>query len=940
VMLRESAMGFERCIQAMRMRVHVLFQRDAVDRELENELAYHVEMKTEENIARGMSRDEARRAALIDAGGIEVAKENCRETRGVNWIHDLGQDLRFGLRMMRKNLGFTAVAVLTLALGIGANTAIFSVINAMLLKTLPVKEPKQLVMLNWASANGWPGEDLIYNAAGSWNQEKSGRLVCWSFPYYVYQQIVERNQAFSNVAAVAGNGSALSVAYGGEPAQADGQYVSGSFFATLGVRAVAGRMFDESDDRLGATPAVVLGYGYWQRRFGGDVGIVGRMIEINGAPATVEGVSEPGFFGIQPGRSVDVWLPLHAQLQLEPNSPPPPPGKQAGSPWVFEGHDTWWLVLVGRLKSGVSEQQADAELKVIFQQAIAGDLKSGDPADKIPHLGTQPGGKGMGNQRFGLTTPLFLLMGVVGLVLLIACINIANLLLARGAARQKEIAVRLAVGARRGRLVRQLLTESVMLAGTGAAAGMLLALWGTRILLLLMGSGGTAIALDVAPDVRVLSFTAGLALVAGVLFGLSPALRATRVDLTPSLRESGGAFGSGRGYGARIGLGGALVIAQVSLSLVLLVGAGLFIRTLVNLQHASTGFNTQNLLLFGVDATHAGYAGARLADFYEELERRIEALPGVRSVSASHSTLIGGGGNFQMLQIPGYMAKARENVGAAINWVGPNFFRTMGIPFALGRDIAESDTSDAPKVIVVNEQFVRQFFSGANPLGRHITLGKKTDVEIVGVVSDAKYFDLRSAAPATIYPPWVQESNLNTALHFEVRTAADPRGLMSSVQQLMAAMDKKVSAYDMKTEVEQIDQSLFATRILAELTSFFGALAALLASVGLYGVMAFGVSRRTREIGVRVALGASRGEIVGMVVREMFVLVAMGLGIGVAAALGASRLIASFLYGVTPSDPFTCAAVCAVLAGVALAACVVPAHRASLVDPMVALRHE
>ena len=933
-------MGFERWIQAMRMRVHVLFQRDAVDRELENELAYHVEMKTEENIARGMSRDEARRAALIDSGGIELAKENCRETRGVNWIHDLGQDLRFGLRMMRKNLGFTAVAVLTLALGIGANTAIFSVINAMLLKTLPVKEPKQLVMLNWASANGWPGEDLIYNAAGSWNQEKSGRLVCWSFPYYVYQQIVERNQAFSNVAAVAGNGSALSVAYGGEPAQADGQYVSGSFFATLGVRAVAGRMFDESDDRLEATPAVVLGYGYWQRRFGGDVGIVGRMIEINGAPATVEGVSEPGFFGIQPGRSVDVWLPLHAQLQLEPNSPPPPPGKQAGSPWIFEGHDTWWLVLVGRLKSGVSEQQADAELKVIFQQAIAGDLKSGDPADKIPHLGTQPGGKGMGDQRFGLTTPLFLLMGVVGLVLLIACINIANLLLARGAARQKEIAVRLAVGARRGRLVRQLLTESVMLAGIGAAAGMLLALWGTRILLLLMGSGGTAIALDVAPDVRVLSFTAGLALVAGVLFGLSPALRATRVDLTPSLRESGGAFGSGRGCGARIGLGGALVIAQVSLSLVLLVGAGLFIRTLLNLQHASTGFNTQNLLLFGVDATHAGYAGARLADFYEELERRIEALPGVRSVSASHSTLIGGGGNFQMLQIPGYMAKPRENVGAAINWVGPNFFQTMGIPFALGRDIAESDTSDAPKVIVVNEQFVRQFFSGANPLGRHITLGKKIDVEIVGVVSDAKYFDLRSAAPATIYPPWVQESNLNTALHFEVRTAADPRGLMSSVQQLMAAMDKKVSAYDMKTEVEQIDQSLFATRILAELTSFFGALAALLASVGLYGVMAFGVSRRTREIGVRVALGASRGEIVGMVVREMFVLVAMGLGIGVAAALGASRLIASFLYGVTPSDPFTCAAVCAVLAGVALAACVVPAHRASLVDPMVALRHE
>jgi predicted permease len=932
-------MQFERWFQAMRMRLRALFRREAADRELDDELAYHVERKTEENVARGMSATEARRAALVDAGGIELAKENCRQTRGVNWIYDFGRDVRFGLRAMAKNPGFTAVAVLTLALGIGANTAIFSVINAMLLKALPVKEPNQLVVLNWA-AHGWPSETLIYNAAGSWTEDKSGRLTCTSFPYFVYEQIAVQNRVFSGVAAESGNGSQLSVGYGGRPGRADGEFVSGSYFETLGVRAAAGRTFDESDDRLEASPQAVLGYGYWQQRFGGDTGIVGRTIGVNGVPVTVAGVSQPGFFGMQPGRSVDVWLPLHAQPQIEPSSPPPPPGKDAGSPWMFVGHDTWWLVVIGRLRPDLSEQQAAAGLEVIFQQSIASDVKPGDPADKIPHLGVQPGGRGLDDSRRAFVTPLFVLMAVVGLVLLIACINIANLLLARGTARQREIAVRLAVGARRGRLVRQLLTESVMLAGIGAVAGLLLAFWGTRILLALIGSGGTAVALDVSPDPRVLGFTAGLALLAGVLFGLSPALRATRVDLTPSLKESSAdAFGAARGRGKRLRLGGALVIAQVSLSLVLLLGAGLFIRTLVNLEKANTGFDTRNLLLFGIDGAQAGYTGERLAQFYQELERRLAALPGVRSVGTSHSTLIGGGGNFQLMQIPGYVPKAGENEGAAINWVGPNFFRAMGIPFALGRDIAESDTSEAPRVVVVNERFVRQFFGGVNPIGRHVVLGKKNDVEIVGVVSDAKYFDLRNEPPATIYPPWMQDSGL-AALHFEVRTAGDPRGFAAAAMRTAQEMDRSLTLYDVKSQVEQIDQSLFQERLFAELTSFFGALAALLASVGLYGVMAFGVSRRTREIGVRMALGASRGEIVGMVVRETFVLVAIGLAIGVAAALGASRLIVSFLYGVRPSDPYTCAAVCAVLACVALAACVVPARRAMRVDPMVALRHE
>jgi predicted permease len=938
-------MNIERWIYALKMRLRSVFQREGADRELDEELGYHVEMKTEENMAKGMTRDQARRAALIDAGGIDQAKEKCRETRGVNWINDLAQDLRFGLRMMRNNPGFTAVAVLTLALGIGANTAIFSVIDAVMLKTLPVRNPQQLALLDWTS-HADP-DTLVQSLSGWWTHDGTGGMTCTSFSYPIYEQIAARNQVFSSLTAVAGNGSELNVSYNGQPGRADGQLVSGTFFSTLGVQPVIGRALGPDDDRAEASPAAVISYGYWQQRFGGDSGIAGRAINVNGLTLTIVGVSAAGFYGIQPGRAVDVWLPLHLQPQVEPRWSPAPrvaPNNAMSIPVsLFDSHDDWWVLLIGRLKQGTSDAQASADLGVILQQAIAGDVTPSTKAESIPHAGLMEGSRGLDYSRRRFSKPLFVLMIVVGLVLLIACINIASLLLVRGTSRQKEIAVRLAVGARRTRLVRQLLTESVLLAGFGGVAGLVLAFWGTDLLMILIQSGNESLHLNVAPDLRVFGFTAAASALAGVLFGLSPALRATRVELTPSLKESAGetaAMARGRTR-LRLQLSGALVVAQVSLSLVLLVGAGLFVRTLANLEHVDAGFDEQNLLLFGIDPTQDGYKGERLTEFYRQLTQRIEALPGVRGVSVSRSTLIGGGGNFQLLRIQGYTPKHGEPSGAAVNWVGPKFLETLGIPLVLGREINEGDTATGPRVAVVNEQFARQFFGGGDPIGRRFTRGlSKDEIEIVGMTRNSKFFDLRGDAPATLYLPWVQYPDLNGAMHFEVRTAGNPTALVGEVRRVAQDMDGNLALYGVKSQMEQVDQSLFQERLFAQLTSFFGALAAVLASIGLYGLMAFAVSRRTREIGIRMALGASRREIAQMVMRETFALLGVGIAIGIAAALGASRLIASLLYGVAPTDPYTCIAVSFLLAIVALLACYVPARRAMCIDPMSALRHE
>ena len=917
-------------------------RRTAWEQDLNEELRSHIEYRIEDLMRAGLIREEAERQAHIEFGTRETYKEQCREAHGLRWLDELRQDLLYAVRVFRRNPGFTAVAVLSLALGIGGNTAIFSLIDAVLFKMLPVQNPQQLVLLDWTS-QGSPAGGLMYSMSGNMSQDKFGRMISTSFSYPAYEQIRTRNDVFSGVLALAAMSSELTVAYKGQLNRANGGLVSGTFFSTLGVQPALGRTLTLEDDCIGASPAAVISYGYWERRFGHDPAIVGRTITINSVPFTVVGVSPPEFYGIQPGLAAEVWLPLHSQPQVEPRWWP---ARAVGA--VFAERKYWWVLIMGRLKPGVTEKEARARADVIFQQAIAADIRPAAKPESIPHVGLESGSQGLAYLRSQFSKPLFFLMGVVGLVLFICCANIANLLLVRSLSRQKEIAMRLAVGAGRSRLIRQLLTESVLLAGLGGVVGLMLAFWGTHLLVAFMASGRQPITLSVAPDARLLGFTAVVSVLTGVLCGLSPALRSTRVDLTPALKESprtwqGPALGQ---HGLRLGFGRTLVVTQVALSFLLLMGAVLFVRTLTNLENTNAGFDRQNLLLFCIDPTEDGYKGQRLAEFYQELARRLSALPGVQSVSMSVLRLMGDDRNINDLRISGYTPKAGEVSGRLqtyMNMVGPKFFETMGIPVVLGRPISEGDRAGAPKVAVVNEKFVHQFLGDGNPLGRRFGFGGEStarDFEIVGVVGDAKYTDLRTEVPPTVYLSYLPQIDWMGPMHFAVRTAGNPLDLVSAVRRVAQEMDRNLAPYEVKSQVEQIDESLFQERLFARLTSFFGALAASLACVGIYGVMAFAVTRRTREIGIRMALGASRGEITTMVLSETFTLVGIGIVIGIVLALGASRLISTWLYGLKPTDPLTLTMAALLMVAAAVFAGYFPSRRAAKVDPMVALRYE
>ena len=935
-------------------RVLMRLSRGRLDKDLAEEIRLHQELRERDYRESGMAPDAARYAARRKFGNSASIAELSREAWGWGWFERLIQDLRYGLRMLAKSPGLTAVVVLSLALGIGANTAIFSLIDAVLLKMLPVQNPQELVLLNWSS-HGW-ADGIMGNIAGDMYQDSAGGMTSPSFSYAVYDQMRTRSKVFSSVLALAGNGSQLNLAYQGEPGRADGELVSGTFFSTLAVEPILGRPITPDDDRFGASPVAVISYGYWQRRFGADAAVVGRKITINAVPFTIAGVCPPEFYGVQPGRSVEVWLPLHTQPQVEPswlnqgwNGAGPPPGSA-----LFTTHGNWWLVILGRLKPGVTLERAKPELELLLQHGISSDITPSTKSETIPHLELSQGSKGMNDLRNEFSKPLFILMTVVALVLLIACANVANLLLARAGARQREIAVRLAIGAARRRLIRQLLTESLLLAALGGALGLLLAFWGTRLLMAFMSSGRDPISLSVTPDLRVLGFTATVAVLTGILFGLSPALRSTRLDLTPTLKEAGirlPAAPQSRS-GIRLGLGKTLVIVQVGLSFLLLECAGLFVRTLTNLQRVNTGFDQRNLLLFGIDPTQDSYSGQRLADFYQELTRRIAALPGVRSVSVSYNTLVGGGGNAVMTHILGYTPKPGEDekgVFAALDTVGPHFFGTMRMPVLLGRGLDEGDREAAPRVAVVNQTFAWKYLGDGNPLGRQFTPGdpKAGRIAVVGVVADAKFFNLREEIPPTIYLPYLQTLSGQDAvlgalgaMHFEVRTAGDPIATAPSVRRVARAMDPNLAVYDVRTQTEQIDQTLFEERLFARLTGFFGVLAALLGCIGVYGIMAFATTGRTREIGIRMALGASRSEILGMVLRETFVLLGAGIAAGILVALEASRLVSALLYGLRPADPLTLAGAALLMISAAALAGYIPARRAARVDPMLALRHE
>ena len=913
-----------RTVRAWLSRLAGNFDRNKRDRELAEEIESHLQLHIDDNLRRGMSSDEARRQAVIFLGGVEQTKEAYRDRRSLPMIETLLQDLRYGFRVLRKNPGFTAVAVLTLALGIGANTAIFTFIDAIMLHAVPVHDPAHLFVFGW-TARANPGYHGYSSHGGCFASSSGSAPSGCSFSTPAFDQFHSLSDVFSSVTAFTGPAQ-LEVSGNGTASLANGELVSGEYFQALGVTPALGRTLAPADDTPSSDPAVVLNYGYWQSAFGGAASAVGKSIRLDGIPFTIVGVAEPLFTGTSPGTTEDMWFPLSIAPRLKIG-------------WLRPSDSfVWWLQVAGRAKPGVSLAQAQAAASLVFRNEMLHDGKPLNKPEDDPAIVLASAQAGLVGSRQQYSMPLYISMAAVGIVLLIACANVAGLTLARSSARQKEIAVRLALGAGRARLVRQLVTESILLSAMGGALGIFVAYWGVRSLMRFISPDTfRPLGFEIHPDARILVFTIGVSALTGLVFGLVPALLATRVDLVPSLKDGRLSSASHRPRW-RFSFGNALVVAQVSLSIVILVGAGLVVRTLANLRSVDPGFDTRNLLLFRIDPTLNGYDEVRIQTLYRDLAERLNSLPGVLSTTYSSDTLVSGSLWSEGIRIEGRNDKG--SVNADMLKVGPAFFQTMHIPSLAGRTFTAADygTDKPAAVAVVNRAFVRRFLGERNPLGLHFGGTDPGDVqyEIVGVVGDTKYQDLRTDIEATGFIPLQSKD----AASFEVRTVGNPSALIPTVRRVVGDLDSNVPVSGVITQSRAIDQLLFTERLIARLSSLFGLLALLLACIGLYGLLSYEVTRRTREIGIRMALGAQHQQVLRLVVRQGIVLALVGAVIGSALAIGATRYLSSLLYHVRPTDPITFAAVTLLLLLVALAACYIPARRAMRVDPMVALRHE
>ncbi len=902
-----------------------LFARKRMEMELDKELRFHFEAQVADKMRTGIPESEARRLARLEFGGLEQIKEGYRESRGTLWVEALGQDLRYGIRQMRKSPGFSFIAIISLTLGIGANTAIFTLLNAILLRPLPVQNPGELFLFGDGEAHG----------ASLSVPEGNVRLFSRSF----LRDFRQKNTSFSGVAAVDSSQIATKASIAGAAYQTiHVDLVSGSYFSVLGVPAFLGRTIEESDDNSdGAGPVAVASYGWFQRHFSGDPSALGKIIRIQSHDYTLVGVAKPGFQGVTVGQSTDLWIPLSMEKGFAR------PGWQSLGDRFFQSLD-----LIARLKPGVTAAQANAETNLLFMQ-IVGSYLGPHPSQKhvndLAHTRVQLtyGGRGICPLRFAFSLPLKILMGIVALVLLVACANIANMLLARGVARRREVAMRIALGAARHRIVVQLLTESALLAFLGAATGVALAWKASAMLLNMATPGPDPVPLNLTPDLRVLAFTLGVTVLTALLFGTLPAFRATRLEFTTALKDGRGSSSvSTRGVMAR-----SLIVGQVALSVLLMVVAGLFVRSLIQLYHVDTGFDPHNALLFTLDSSTAnlpkGADEIRSVRLQEQIEQRVQAIPGAQSESFSFFSFHDGGWSDQVL-FQGIARTPANGEEVNFNITGNGFFSAMGIPLIEGRTFNPEDRQTSPRVAVINETMAHRFFPHGSPIGQHFGIGEAPEhpgeFQVIGVVKDAKYFTLDENSQMAAYFPCTQSPGFFGNFVVRYGPGANRQEIVSRVRHSIAEINSNILVNSVSTLQEQIDRSIATQSLIAQLSSFFGIMAVFLACIGIYGLLSYSVARRTSELGIRLALGAQSRAMLWLILRECLVLLILGLAVGIPVALGSTRILKSLLYQLSPLDPTSISVAIAGVVVMTIAAAWLAARRATRINPTQALRAE
>jgi predicted permease len=898
--------------------------RSRVEQRMDDELRFHIESYAADLERGGIAAGEARRRARAEFGGVEARKEECREALGFRLIDETLADGRYACRQLRHAPVFTAVAIVSLGLGIGANTAVFSLMEAAIWKSASVHEPDRLQLFSWVSGP----RVLMNSSSGNWHRTGIGGRSSTSFSYPIFDAFRQHQSVFDTVFAIKSVGRVI-VQAGDEPELLEAQLVSGDFYSGIAAAPAAGRAIGPADDVSGqVTTVAVISYGYWTRRFGRDPSVVGTRIRVNQIPVTIVGVNPRDFTGIDPGERPDVIMPLSAQPLVAP-------GRTPRTTPLTDDPDNWWLQIMGRLKPGVTSAQAQSAMEVAFRQAVAATMPDRPDRDQ-PQFRLLAGARGQNNLREEFGTQLVALVALAGVVLLIACTNVASLLLTRAVVRRREISLRLALGAGRSRIVRQLLTEGLTLAVGGGALGIVLAYWTRNAVpgLLLPSWGAGDLQFNAEFDTTVVALTIVVTIATTILSSIAPIWQAVRIGIHAGLKE-----GARATIGPLVALRGkGLVVVQVCLSVALLIGSGLFVRTLSNLRGIGLGFNPERVVLFTIDAPRARYAGAARRMLFERIGEAIGAIPGVEAASLSETPLLSGGSSKTRVGPNGRPPEPTND--AWVNDVGRRFFETMGIPILMGRPFDARDNATSPPVVVINRQFMKAFFPNENPIGRTLQ-NNGVLYEVVGVCGDTPFGRLRDPIPPTFYRYFAQpQSREAGAATFEVRTAAGEAALMSNVRAVVTGIDRELPVFDMRTQVQQIDALLSRERLFVALTTAFGALALVLASIGIYGLLAQAVSRRTNEIGIRLALGAARKDVLVMILREASSLAAIGAIIGVIVAALLSRYVRAMLFGVPPADPATFCGAVAVVGFVALLAGWIPARRASRLDPIAALRHE